>query len=70
MGNLTLADLQRNSITHWDYRVVERDGDFGVYEVYYNNVPVMCEEEPIRLVAENAVVELKEMLIQIKDAFK
>jgi len=41
--------MNADEISYWDYRVINRDGDYSIYEVFYdeNDTPRACTENPV-----------------------
>lgn len=55
----------------WNYRVLERKGTYGIYEVYYDEkgIPKYCSEDPIKI-EEESVDELVDVFNLIEKSFK
>ncbi len=55
----------------WNYRVLKREGTYGIYEVYYDEkgIPRYCSEDPIKI-EEESVDELVDVFYLIKKAFQ
>ena len=49
----------------WDYRVVNRDGEFGIYECYYDE-GTLITEDPIEPYGETAEELFSDMLKQLE----
>lgn len=41
--------MEKENPMHWNYRILKRDGLYGIYEVYYDksNKPIACDAFPI-----------------------
>lgn len=56
---------------YWNYRVVKRNNQFSIYEVYYeNNKPFACTNEPIITIDYDSVEEAKDDLENMIFAFE
>ena len=57
---------------HWNYRIIEKDGDFGIYEVYYkedNKSIWSCTKNPITVTG-NDLPDLEGAYKMMAEAFK